>query len=68
MGIPTLTVTVTVLFQELGVEPGTAQILGLQSLHSDLFLSPVRACMHAGVRAGGCFFLSFRDAGHERST
>ena len=50
VGIPTLTVTVTVLFRELGVEPGTAQILGLQTLHSDLFLSPVRAGVHAGGR------------------
>ncbi len=68
MGIPTLTVTVTVLFRELGVEPGTAQILGLQTLHSDLLLSPVRAGVRAGGRVGGCFFLSFREAGHERST
>ena len=58
VGIPTLTVTVTVLFRELGVEPGTAQILGLQTLHSDLFLSPVRAGVHAGGRAGASFGLS----------
>ena len=54
--IPTLTVTtVTVLFQELGVEPGPAQILGLQTLR---LISVSCACGCACGRAGGRVLLS----------